>query len=178
MFSLRFSMILMILLIIPLFLRISFGNFYEPYPAILLPSGAGKVPVQKDNFTVKYLELYSQDKNGNWIKLNTHDLLYPIPVQYQSTIISNGFGLEKKANLGNRRIERILMKMRIIKNRDPSQRHISKANDWLIGQLNILGLKEPVIKIVQKEDLISTASGKIINDNTVYEKIICLNKTE
>lgn len=90
--SLGFA-ILCALLGIPFLLR-TIAPTLEPYPAIILPAGAGKVSRSEGIFTFNRFEAIGIDAaTGKEKQLNPSTLLRPIPVQYFHVIFDNNFGL-------------------------------------------------------------------------------------
>ena len=86
----KYSFIVMIPL---LFLQIPLRHIYdfEPYPAILLPSGASTV---RDtgfiSFTQKNISAITT--SGQRLDVNVHDLLSTLPLQYRSYVVDGGLG--------------------------------------------------------------------------------------
>ena len=80
MFSLRFTFILAIILIIPFYLRY---RYTEPYPAVLLPSGGYYMRKLGENTAmIENSSLWGLKSDGNWKQINDAQLLYPIPTHY------------------------------------------------------------------------------------------------
>src|SRR5690554_5244979 len=93
MFSVKATILILIILMIPFLLRFKFGNRFEPYPAVLLPSGAGKVQVYSDEIKNWQIILLAQQENGNWGTVDEVDLLYPIAPNNHGRIFRRAFGL-------------------------------------------------------------------------------------
>lgn len=48
MFSVRSTILIVIVLMVPFLVRFKFGDRFEPFPAVLLPTGTGKTQVGSD----------------------------------------------------------------------------------------------------------------------------------
>jgi hypothetical protein len=76
-----------------LFLQIPLRHVYnvEPYPAILLPSGAH---VLKDTGSISFTEkkIVAVTASEQRLDVDTDDLLSTLPVAYRSYVIDRGFG--------------------------------------------------------------------------------------
>jgi hypothetical protein len=81
---------LAILLVVPLVTRVLSNT--EPYPAILLPSGATKIAVRARAATFDHVALYARDSSGRLEAIDPRTFLAPIPVQYLEGITANDFG--------------------------------------------------------------------------------------
>jgi hypothetical protein len=85
-----FTVALAILLIVPLVTRVLTNT--EPYPAILLPSGATKIAVRARAATFDHVALYAGDSYGRFEAIDARTFLAPIPVQYLEGITATDFG--------------------------------------------------------------------------------------
>jgi hypothetical protein len=75
---------------------LSFISGLEPYPAVILPGGAGKIKIDGDDLRFSKLVLYGKDQESDqWKSLDATAFLDPIPVVYLRSIIVNEFGLNR-----------------------------------------------------------------------------------
>ena len=88
--SVVFTVALAAMLLGPFAVRVLSNT--EPYPAILLPSGAGKIAVRGSEATFKHLTLYAHDSAGHLVPIDPRRLLAPIPTHYLYAIAANDFG--------------------------------------------------------------------------------------
>ena len=165
---------LLLILVVPFLVKLKFGA--EPYPAIILPSGAGKTVVGADELRIKYTALFAKEELSDWIRVSPANLLYPIPVQYSPSIILSEFGLKDEPEpIGASRISRLLIKLKFLKSRNSSEEEQKEVKAWLRGRLQKEGYS-PVLRVVQVEEIVSTISGEILKKETKHEKIIQLDQ--
>src|SRR5690554_5759863 len=117
MFSVRTTMLIIIILMVPFLIRFKFGDRFEPYPAVLLPSGAGKTQVYSEELRNWQIILLSQREGGSWSKVDEVDLMYPIVPNNHVPIFRKAFGLTNGQDQGDRTFSRLLLKLNILKNR-------------------------------------------------------------
>ncbi|MCP5048867.1 MAG: hypothetical protein GY940_16975 [bacterium] len=86
---------LILILIVPFLLR-EYDGRYEPYPAILLPSGGKTAPNQEGTITFGAGELLVILEDGSEQKLDSESFFGIIPIQYLPSIRYNHFGLEPR----------------------------------------------------------------------------------
>src|ERR1700761_6548081 len=75
MHSIRFTILLLLVLFIPFFFR---RQGFEPYPAIFLPEGPTVISKKNDTVKFYYTELLGLDEQKKWQKLDPIYLLSPI----------------------------------------------------------------------------------------------------
>src|SRR5690606_18507053 len=135
MFSLRFTLFLLIVLMLPYILRFKFGDKFEPFPAILLPSGAVKTPMDANEIISWPISIFAQKEDESWVQVDTKALLYPVPANNHSHIFRRDFGIANEPEHGDRRIVHLLMALNIIKDRESSQEEKEKTKAWLRERL-------------------------------------------
>lgn len=174
MFSLRFTTVLLIFLMVPFIFRFKLGNRFEPFPAILLPAGASKVKVGSSDFKVDYIALFAQ-KDGNWERVDAALLLYPIPATNHIYIFSRGFGLIEPPELEDRLLNRLLVKLNVQKKTNPTEQEKDRTKNWIVKRLKKQGFTGSILKIVQKEEIFSIHSGELLSECINNEKDIYLD---
>lgn len=93
--SLAFTLFLAAFLFVPYFIYIRYGTEMEPYPAVILPSGAGFAYRDNSHLSYEYAYLYGQDENGDWDYLNPEEFLFPMPSYYIGHVMAHISWLEK-----------------------------------------------------------------------------------
>ncbi len=88
------SISLLLFLGVPFILKLKDPRL-EIYPAVIFPSGEGKVKTNQEQYKVFSIELYGY-KNG-LAKIDKKKFLQRVPVQYLYTIVEGNFGLEEYA---------------------------------------------------------------------------------
>lgn len=175
MFSIRFTIVLLTILLVPFLLRFRYGSMLEPYPAILLPSGATKATVAETEFIARYKVLYGQLEDGSWRRVDERLLLYPIPGQYEDLILSTAFGLKPAEPVRKGGMLNVLGRLGILRYKRLTEAHQAEAKRWVKEKLREQGFTNPVLKIVQREEVVTVPEGKIIKVKITHENIIHLD---
>ena len=167
-FSLNFTILLGIALGFPYIMS---NSTFEPYPAILLPSGASKINIKKGVITVRNLSIYGYDSQGKLQRIDVSKFLAPIPVQYLYSITKNEFGLstKKNKNIYIRGIGEVKIDRKAI---TPKNQRLAKI--WLSNKLNELGLLNSSFLIRHEVKKIETNSGKEISSKIIKQKNVSL----
>ncbi len=175
MFSLRFTIILFIVLGVPFLIRYKYKEKYEPFPAILLPSGAYRASVASNEFRVNYTDLVAQKEDGSWDVVDAKLLLYPLPANNHKFVYEREFGLKVPAEPMDRRFVRLLKSLNILKSRNWTDQDKERTKRWLGRRLKEQGFTDAVLSIVYKEKTVSTSNGEILSDHILDEKVIDLD---
>ena len=85
------TLIILSLLLIPLVLK---AFIAEPYPAIILPSGASRIQTTEEFTTFSRIRFFAEDQAGTRSEVSTEQLIHPIPPQYIYALLGHRFGLE------------------------------------------------------------------------------------
>ena len=93
--SSRLIRLLFLALIPLLFLQLKLRNISEPYPAILLPAGAGLLRTTGGHYTAFETECLVEDTTGTRHVLSTDMVLDTVPKNYQGFVIDRGFGINE-----------------------------------------------------------------------------------
>ena len=172
-FSLKFTILLSIALFFPFILR-TLSSTLEPYPSILLPSGAGKINLKKEVIKVNNLSIYGYDFQGKLQKVDAVKFLAPIPSQYLYSIARNEFGLSTKTTeeiwIGG--FGKSIKLDRKLKPINPENQKLAKL--WLSDRLSQLGLSTSSILIRYELRKLAINSGKEVSKEIINEKNILL----
>jgi hypothetical protein len=164
MHSIRFTFFLLLILFVPFYLM-KIG--YEPYPAILLPEGAGIMLKKNDRITFNYFEVYGLNEKKGWQKIDADQLLTPLPSQYFDSILdkldSSSYTTTKKYKL--------LQRYHLLENLYTQH----SADQWFISKLKQQHLYPYTLRTVNLTVTINLATGKEFNKIT-DEKILQLYK--
>ena len=175
MFSLRFTIVLLTILLVPFLLRHRYGSTLEPYPAILLPAAATKDKVAETQFNARYKVLYGQLEDGTWRRVDERLLLYPIPVQYEYFILSRAFGLKPPEPAGKAGIQNVLGRLGILRYKRLTEEDQAEAKRWVKEKLREQGFTKPVLKIAQREEVVAVPAGETLEAKDTDENIIYLD---
>ncbi len=173
MFSLKFSIFLLIVLFIPFYLRTL--QQIEPYPAVLMPSGPSVIKNVNNQVNLKVKKLYAIDNTGKWKKINLRLLLYPIPPQYSETLASKGFGFGNDSSEGDRTKNEFFKKIKDINTASPSKEELADLRQWLKMKLAQQNFATSAIKLVTILQSISIETEVVLEQKVIYEKIITLD---
>lgn len=175
MFSLRSTIILIFILSIPFCLRTFTG--IEPYPAVLLPSGAGTIEKINESITLPSKEFFGIDSSGNWQKINMSVFLSPIPTQYLPVLLIHDFGLSIDSSYYKSRRFKILKALHFINDDAATEREKRKeVEKWLKERLIKQKLNAHQIKITSYTQTISVPSGALLKNQIKDERIILLDQ--
>ncbi|MBC3541778.1 hypothetical protein ACFSC6_09990 [Rufibacter sediminis] len=177
MFSLRFTLSLLGILLIPYFFRAKYGIALEPYPAVMLPSGSGKVDASADIAQISYTTVLGRNATGQWSRVDNARLLYPIPIQYLSPILSKEFGLKEDAGTIRPGIQSSLAgDLSILWAKHVTEQDRQEVKAWLRGRLGEQHFDASVLKVVKVEEVIAIPDGRKLNYKVTYENTLRLDQ--
>lgn len=176
MFSLRSTIIILALLIIPFSIRYKYGSNLEPFPAVIMPSGAYKISVSDNEFTVRFTEIQAQKEDCRWVLLDAHQILYPLPVQYHNKIFARHFGLKEQEIELNGRLMILLKQKNILKSRKAIEEDKEEVQVWLRENIAMQGYQAEAVKIIIKEQKIRVSNGRVLDEININEQIIYLDQ--
>ena len=172
MFTLRALVIIILILFIPFFLR-TMG--LEPYPAILLPSGAFSLQEANGKVQLEFKIVYARDSAGNWQPINPEQLLAPIPTQYFFPIVDHDFGFGQDSIAAKGRRSKVLHMLHLAGDASPGDKKDQQLKAWLRQKLIGQHLSPVAIRICTYLKTISTTSEQEAQ-TLKNEKIILLDK--
>lgn len=166
--NLLYTILLAIILVVPFLIR---AGPTEPYPAVLLPSGAGKVnstgqQIDSDR-TAIYAKLAGHDA---WIRLSPGELLHPVPVQYFPTLAQRYFGLVPTPH-------QILKLGFLAIDTQPkiSDEDVKGAKQWLRQRLTETGYDDGVLRVTQEIVTFRRSDGAEMATRYQDDKILDLH---
>ena len=154
-YSSLFLTIIVLFVLVPPYLLRWYDSSYEPYPAILLPRGAGKVRLDGNGYFIFTEKKFWAVKNNKWVQLNSGDLLENFSNILVLIIAGNNFGQNSQ--------KRNKVK---IKNKELSD-HIRNR----LREMNYNDRKFKVTKVLERFD---PKSGKKIKSKIINEKTYTL----
>lgn len=175
--NLSLSLILASTLVSPFVLK-TFHPYLELYPAILLPSGAGRVNIDKETISFGRISLWGKNKdNDNWKRIDIETFLAPIPPHYFSSIVRNSFGL----NLATKELKDLpeefhssVTKKNILREKvTPDEVKLSKQ--WLQNKLVQSGYAPDEVMVTTEKVNFDRKTEQITKSNRVYEEILRLD---
>lgn len=119
--------------------------------------------------------MLTQQEDGNWIRVDEISLMYPIVPNNHAHIFRREFSLTDRLESGDRFFYRILLNLSILRNRNANELEKEKTRNWLKGRLKNQGFTGNVLKIVQKEEVISILTGEVLSEDIYDEKVLYLD---
>jgi hypothetical protein len=103
-FSGRATLLIALGLVVPEYLRDS-QRALEPYPAVLLPKGSGKLQVKEGKIHLRRT-FASGVRHGEWEKLDVGELMFPISEHYFLRLAGRDFGLKRSKHASPEQVTR------------------------------------------------------------------------
>jgi hypothetical protein len=144
----------------------------EPYPAVLLPSGAGSIKTTGDQMDLSRTSIYGKVLgSGSWTRLSPPQFLSPIPADFFPPLAQRYFGL--------RPVEAAPYRTRVgvvvtIKPRQVDEKEIASAKQWLRARLKESGCEDSVLRITQETVTFRRSDGAEIGVKNQDDKIFQL----
>lgn len=160
-FSRRATWLLAAFLIAPEVLRAVSGSL-EPYPAVLLPAGAGKIGLNGDRLPLRRTLLEAQ-RAGRWHAIDATKFLEPLPVHFLGGVLRGEFGFHDGGWRG-------------AKAPPPktAPADVESTKRWLRRKLEQLGFEAARIRVVEQEVTIEVPSGRRLHEKVLSERVHAL----
>ncbi|HKY40419.1 MAG TPA: hypothetical protein VJN18_31010 [Polyangiaceae bacterium] len=146
-FSPRATLGFALCLVLPEIPRALSGSL-EPYPAVLLPAGAGKVRLPGGRATMKHV-LVEAERDGGWYEVDRAELLAPLPVHYFGEVVRGKFGFHDRKWHGLTAPPPAA---------SPAQ--LRETKTWLRQRLSRMGFGEHRLRVVEQSYVLEVPSGK------------------
>lgn len=130
----------------------------EPYPAVVLPSGA-RTLLLKDTIDYEVQSVWAQKPGGSWHELSRAELLNPVPNSYFSSLYHNDFGLEN--NDTKELVMRLSPNISVRRNK-VNEQEVDQAKAWLASRLEVLGYDAQTLEIRSENLNIDRRTGVIV----------------
>jgi hypothetical protein len=173
MFSLRATLLLIAILIIPYAIK-SFLSI-EPFPAVILPSGPGKTSVDVSEFELTTVSYYGISEDGDWNQVNAQKLLHPLHYPLQRYILSNEISKIDNSSIKIERATKRTLKEKLSRSKKNKFQANNELKELLRQRLASQGFKNSTLKILKQKVTISIPSGDTINSTFVNESILYLD---
>jgi hypothetical protein len=166
------TVILGVVLLVPYVLKLQ-NPMLEPYPAVILPSGAGVISTGEGRVSFTQRALYGIDATtGQERRLEARSLLDPIPEHYLDALARRGFGI------GDPPKERLRIAwLDTIWNFDRPEFTLeqhAEARAWFGTRLRTLGCRDEVLITRLLRIRWSVATRAVIYSRVLRERIIRL----
>ena len=143
----------------------------EPYPAIILPSGAGTLDLGAKEISFNRTSLWGKDEqNDIWLRLDVETFLAPIPVQYLNPLARNSFGLnspeDKTINL-HQGVKLLSKKV--------TPHEVQRAKHWFRQKLVQSGYASDQLMITFEQVNFDLKTGQLVTSKRSHEEILQLD---
>jgi hypothetical protein len=144
----------------------------EPYPAVLLPSGADRIKVAEDQMDFERTAIYGRVTGHEaWIRLSPSEFLFPVPPQYFPLLAQRYFGLSPVVPVAERTKVGFLI---TINTRKFSEEEVNSSKQWLRARLKESGCDDDVLRITQEVVTVRRSTGKEISIRYQNDKVFAL----
>jgi hypothetical protein len=162
--NLSLTLLLGFILLPPFVLTTRYG--IEPYPAIILPSGANKANVSPTQVSFNRTSLWGKHKEkGIWVRVDLETFLNPISVNQWNGIAVNSFGLKSP----NAKI------IKGFNTKKVTTEEVQSGKQWLRQKLSQFGYASDELMITFDKETFDIAANKIITSNKMHEEILRLD---
>jgi hypothetical protein len=166
--NMLYTALLSAFLVVP-FAISTLAPILEPYPALLLPSGGGRVKTTEDQMDLGRISIYGRVAGRDaWTRLSPPKFLSPIPAEFFSPIAQHSFGLSPVGPIANR--TRVGVEV-TIDTRKVGQEEVKNAKQWLRARLNASGCDDNVLRITQEVLTFRRSDGAQIAVRSENDKV-------
>jgi hypothetical protein len=152
MFNLRFTFILLIILLVPYYLRYK-NN--EPYPSVLLPSGGYNLTKRNNNTAIlERSHLYGLNHAGKWQRMDVAKILKPIPYHYSKIMFDENRGILDRSG--------------------PHNSDVLELGSWLKLKLRRQQLSYAKLKMVYYKNTVDLTNGRLTDSIITHEKLFAV----
>lgn len=159
-FSVTATLGIAALLFVPFVTR-SLSGALEPYPAVLLPAGAGWIESRAKELRFDQLKLWGHcagPGDEQWRELDSERVIAPIPVYYLGAIEERGFGLGAPAS---QRVNVKLLGDVNVPRPQPSPEDVAATKRWLGARLQSLGCSPKELRVTRQVKVVEVPSGRV-----------------
>jgi hypothetical protein len=156
-FAVGTTVILVLLLAVPFALR-TLSSSAEPFPALILPAGPGKVPVSQGAAGFSVRTIVGRRPDGSEARLDPVTFLAPIPVHYLYALADGQFG---QAPDGDKTISsgRLGVSFTVPRPQSTASSR-AEAREWLQEKLSAAGFIPDALTIRDEWVTIELSSGR------------------
>jgi hypothetical protein len=145
----------------------------EPYPAVLLPSGAGVIKATGDQIDLLKNTIYGRAAGRDaWTRLSPSQFLNPVPYEFFQDLAKRYFGLSPSGPIAHS-IHGVGLVITI----DPhkvSEDEVRNAKQWLRARLNRSGCDDSLLRITQEVVTLRPSDGAEIAVRYQDDKVFVL----
>ena len=176
----NFSLTLLLaFILLPPFVLKTLKPHLEPYPAIILPSGANTVDVGVRDISFSRTNLWGKhEKDNTWTRIDLETFWPPLPSQYFGPIVRNSLGLklgrEGILKLPKGKILKLPQRINFLSNK-VTPLEVQNAKHWWRQKLVRSGYASDEIIITSEKVKFDVETGKIIKIKRSHEEMFRLD---
>jgi hypothetical protein len=169
--NMLYTALLSAFLVVP-FVIATLAPVLEPYPAVLLPTGGGRIKTTEDQMDFGRLVIYGRvaDRDA-WTRLSPPKFLGPIPAEFFSTLVQHYFGLIPVPIANRTRVGVVIT----IDPRKVPEEEVKNAKQWLRARLKDSGCDDNVLRISQEVVTFRRSDGAEIGVRSENDKVFDLH---
>jgi hypothetical protein len=165
-----YTAVLLLVLVVPF--AIAFvAPTLEPYPAVILPSGAGTIKTSEDQMDLSRTSIYGKVPGSeSWTRLSPQQFLSPIPTEFFPPLAQRYFGLRPVEPVASRTRVGVVV---TINPRKVDEKAIASAKQWLRTRLKESSCEDNLLRISQEVVTIRRSDGAEIGvrneDDNIFD---------
>jgi hypothetical protein len=145
----------------------------EPYPAVLLPSGSGRIQVAGEQMDFSRTSIYGKVARGDaWTRLSPPKFLSPIPDDFFPPLAQRNFGLSPVGLIADRTKIGVVI---TIGPRKVREEEVKNAKQWFRARLKESGCDDNVLRITQEVVTFRRSDGAEIAIRSENDKVLDLH---
>ena len=144
----------------------------EPYPAVLLPSGGGRIKTTEDQMDLGRTSIYGKVAGRDaWTRLSPPEFLSPIAPEFFSPLAQRNFGLSPVGPIENSTRIGVVITM---EPRKVPEEEVRNAKQWFRVKLKESGCDDNVLRITQEVLTFRRSDGAQIAIRSENDKVLDL----
>ena len=160
-------------ILIPPFLLKMLASSLEPYPAIVLPAGAHQVKLTDTQVNFSRTSIWGKDlATDSWTRIDSEQLLDPIPNEYLGHMVYNSFGLEAPNKDVSGKLQQIFVS--ILRGKITPE-EVEASKQWLSKRLTEQNCAPDRFKVTEQEVVFDVSTGKIASSKIKDERVFRLD---
>jgi hypothetical protein len=145
------TLLIAVALIVPESLR-SFSPTLEPYPAVILPAGAGTIRINDGTVRARRTFLTAK-RNGEWEEVDLAEFLAPVADHYLGRIVKRDFGFPRRKHASPLKLAQV-----------------EETKRWMRSKLAAQGFETHELSLMEQSMTITLATGKQSRSKTSRKK--------
>jgi hypothetical protein len=167
-----YTTLLSIFLVVP-FAITFLAPILEPYPAVLQPSGGGRINTAGDQMDLGRISIYGKAAGRDaWASLSLVKFLSPIPPEFYPVLAQRYFGLSPVGPIASRTRVGVVI---TIDPRKVPEEEVKNAKQWFRARLKESGCDDNVLRITQEIVTFRRSDGAELGVRSENDKVFDLH---